>query len=470
MANTFKLKRSAVQGRVPTTGDLQLGELALNTYDGKLYTLKNDGAAAIVQIGATATTPNSLTFNNGGSGGASGSTFDGNTALTVSYNTIGAPSTTGTNASGSWGISITGNAATATQITRTVTGTNSGELVRGNMADNDQFRILVGGTASNAGFAEIATADDGTEPIHVRQYTGTFATLIRTATLLDGSGNTIFPGIVQGNRFTSTVGTGTAPFTVASTTLVTNLNANLLNGLNSASANTVSTVVTRDGSGNFSAGTITAALSGNATTATTLQTTRTLWGQNFNGGANVSGNLTAVGNITGTGAVTLTATSGTLGLVATGANIATITTNSAERVRVTSAGDVGIGTTSPGYKLEVNGSFAATTKSFVIDHPTRDGYKLRYGSLEGPELGVYVRGRSKEFVIELPEYWTKLIDADSITVNLTPIGKTQTLWVKDIRDNKVYVGSKCSEVEYFFTVFAERADVDRLEVEVEVKE
>jgi len=52
MANTFKLKRSAVQGKVPTTGDLQLGELALNTYDGKLYTKKDNGTASIVEIGA----------------------------------------------------------------------------------------------------------------------------------------------------------------------------------------------------------------------------------------------------------------------------------------------------------------------------------------------------------------------------------------------------------------------------------
>jgi len=68
------------------------------------------------------------------------------------------------------------------------------------MADNDQFRILIGGTSSNAGFVEIATADDGTEPIHVRQYmngvNGSFTTLMRTATLLDASGNTSFPGTV----------------------------------------------------------------------------------------------------------------------------------------------------------------------------------------------------------------------------------------------------------------------------------
>jgi hypothetical protein len=63
------------------------------------------------------------------------------------------------------------------------------------MADNDYFRILVGGD-SNAGYVEIATADDGTEPIYVRQYKSSFSTgtIARTATLLDGSGNTSFPG------------------------------------------------------------------------------------------------------------------------------------------------------------------------------------------------------------------------------------------------------------------------------------
>ena len=52
MANTFRLKRSSVANKVPTTGDLQLGELALNTYDGKLYTKRDNGTATIVEIGA----------------------------------------------------------------------------------------------------------------------------------------------------------------------------------------------------------------------------------------------------------------------------------------------------------------------------------------------------------------------------------------------------------------------------------
>jgi hypothetical protein len=95
------------------------------------------------------------------------------------------------------------SSGTVAGVVRTVTGTNSAELVRGNMGDNDQARILVGATASNAGYLEIATADDGTEPIYVRQYTGTFTTEARTATLLDGSGNTTFPGnLTIGGTFT----------------------------------------------------------------------------------------------------------------------------------------------------------------------------------------------------------------------------------------------------------------------------
>ena len=129
-------------------------------------------------------------------------------------------------------------------------------------------------------------------------------------------------------------------------------------------------------------------------------------------------------------------------------------------------GNVGIGINNPGYKLEVNGSFAATTKSFVIDHPTKEGMKLRYASLEGPENGVYIRGKTTEFVIELPDYWTGLVDEDTISVNLTPIGKSQTLWVKSIEDNKVIVGSKCTSVEYFYTIYGERKDVEKLEVEI----
>jgi hypothetical protein len=54
MANTVKLKRSAVPAKVPATTDLQLGELAVNTYDGKLYLKKDDGTESVVQVGGGA--------------------------------------------------------------------------------------------------------------------------------------------------------------------------------------------------------------------------------------------------------------------------------------------------------------------------------------------------------------------------------------------------------------------------------
>lgn len=75
----------------------------------------------------------------------------------------------------------------------TLSGGNERDLLYQQIADNDLFRIRCGGP-SNQGWVEIATADDGTEPIYVRQYTGKFASITRTLTLLDGSGNTICPG------------------------------------------------------------------------------------------------------------------------------------------------------------------------------------------------------------------------------------------------------------------------------------
>lgn len=65
MANTVKIKQSAVAARVPTTGDLVLGELALNTYDGKLYTRKDNGTASIIQIGASPVTALPVTLYSG---------------------------------------------------------------------------------------------------------------------------------------------------------------------------------------------------------------------------------------------------------------------------------------------------------------------------------------------------------------------------------------------------------------------
>lgn len=66
-------------------------------------------------------------------------------------------------------------------------------FIKGAMASNDYWRIF-GGGASDNGYLEIATADNGDEPIYVRQYGGAFATLTRTLTLLNSNGHTLIPG------------------------------------------------------------------------------------------------------------------------------------------------------------------------------------------------------------------------------------------------------------------------------------
>ncbi len=112
--------------------------------------------------------------------------------------------------------------------------------------------------------------------------------------------------------------------------------------------------------------------------------------------------------------------------------------------------------------LTIIGALSANTKSFDIEHPTKDGMRLHHGVLEGPEHAVYVRGRSSNGIIELPEYWVGLVHEHTITVQLTPIGKSSELYVKDIVDNTIHVEADC---EYFYFIQGERKDVERFEVE-----
>lgn len=135
---------------------------------------------------------------------------------------------------------------TTTGITNNGTLTQNGDIiinqasttgtrqVRFQGGDNDYGRIAFGGTASNAGWMEIASCDDGDEPIYVRQYTGVFTTIKRTATLLDANGNTIFPGTVTAPTFTGALN-GTAEW---SKRLATNSQLTFgLNGLTYFNAN-----------------------------------------------------------------------------------------------------------------------------------------------------------------------------------------------------------------------------------------
>ena len=62
MTQTVQLKRSATAGAIPSTSDLALGELALNTYDGKAYIKKSvGGTESIVEVGVQSGSFESMT-------------------------------------------------------------------------------------------------------------------------------------------------------------------------------------------------------------------------------------------------------------------------------------------------------------------------------------------------------------------------------------------------------------------------
>jgi len=108
-------------------------------------------------------------------------------------------------------------------------------------------------------------------------------------------------------------------------------------------------------------------------------------------------------------------------------------------------------------------------KNFDIPHPTKEGWRLRHTCPEGPSNDVYFRGRlTNKTIIFLPQYWEKLVDPTTITVNLTPIGAHQNVIIKRISENQIHLQANGGmPIDCFFHVFATRADGERLISEYE---
>jgi hypothetical protein len=120
-------------------------------------------------------------------------------------------------------------------------------------------------------------------------------------------------------------------------------------------------------------------------------------------------------------------------------------------------------------EVRAAGTTLTSRKPFDIPHPNKKGWRLRHVCLEGPESGVYFRGRIKNKTeIDLPNYWKDLVDIDSITVNLTSIGSHQDVIVNTWNEDKVYLQSKEGlPIDCFYYICAERIDGEKLIVEYE---
>ena len=129
--------------------------------------------------------------------------------------------------------------------------------------------------------------------------------------------------------------------------------------------------------------------------------------------------------------------------------------------------NVGGTVTAPTFRVSIN---VQSWKGFDIKHPNKPKHRLRHICLEGPEAGVYYRGRLTDSnLIELPDYWEGLIDVDSITVTLTQIGYSQDLIVESIDwGKKVKIKSgNASKIDCYYVIQAARIDGEPLIVEYE---
>ena len=155
---------------------------------------------------------------------------------------------------------------------------------------------------------------------------------------------------------------------------------------------------------------------------------------NINGNIRSIGDISAVGNITTNGAFIM---NGTLSLTGTG------DVNSA---------------------IKANTALANSKKSFDIPHPSKEGHRLRYICLEGPEAEVYFRGKlTNKSIIELPEVWKGLVDPDTISVSLTAMDVYQELYVESVDwGSKINVKNNLSgPINCTYVVYGTRKDTSK---------
>jgi len=130
---------------------------------------------------------------------------------------------------------------------------------------------------------------------------------------------------------------------------------------------------------------------------------------------------------------------------------------------ITSAGTI----TAPTFAGNIN---VQSWKGFDIKHPNKEGHRLRHICLEGPEAGVYHRGRLNDgTTIVIPKYWDGLVDVSSISVHLTPIGTHQELYVKTIEWGRhIHIrNASGGPIDCFYTINAKRIDGEPLIIEYE---
>ena len=265
---TSSLQRLTVAGVSTFTGQLNAGTISASSLIGTLNntltisspltgTSYNNSGAVTLGINATSANTNNYVVQRGASGEFSSGT------ITSSGQLI----TTQANNTATGGGQIYLNGATGNRIDFNGNGVAAPTFATRSAGIKIVLYPALAASSADYGFGIESSTLWSSVPTASDQFKW-YAGITNIATL-SGAGALSVSSTVTGTQLISNVATGTAPLTVASTTQVSNLNASYLQGYQTATANTINSIVLRDGSGNFSAGTITANLTGNAATATT---------------------------------------------------------------------------------------------------------------------------------------------------------------------------------------------------------
>lgn len=126
--------------------------------------------------------------------------------------------------------------------------------------------------------------------------------------------------------------------------------------------------------------------------------------------------------------------------------------------------------------IVTSGSLSAASKSFLIDHPTKEGMKLQYGSLESPYHGVRLTGEAVIYgdsvTVNLPDYIHGLCRQEGSQVQITNIRHGKVLWVEsiDVDNDNFVIGmdrqmSDSKEYKFYWSFTGVRKDIEDIIVE-----
>jgi hypothetical protein len=471
MASTIKHLRSSTADKRPTASGLADGQLAINTASGTPGLFLKDNAGAVVKVGPVhvgATAPNATPA--GSSGNSKGELWvnDTTTIHGLNYYTGSAfvnltPSGTATTA-GLVELATNAETQAGTDTIRAVTPSGLQSKVSDSTSTTSSTTIA-SSTAVKAAFdlANAALPKSGGRvtgnleigPTGSLSFEGStddsFETFLEVVN--PTADRTItFPNVTGTVITTGDTGTVTSAMITDGTIVNADINASagivdtklatistagkVSNSATTAvSTNTVNAIVTRDGSGNFSAGTITANLTGTASAIAdnTVTSAKIVDGAIVNvdvnasaaiAGTKISPNfgsqtITTTGVISpalGTAAAPSIAFTGdpNTGIYSPGADQVAVATNGSERLRITSAGLVGIGTSAPNLPLTVTYSDSGTIPTSGLFDETSGGLQIRNSDSAASFAGLYLRARTTNSANALigVRYNTTLSDGD----------------------------------------------------------